>query len=103
MKFVQKYVSGSLILLLLACQFFILSPSYSREFSKAGQIFHTVEDGVVTVFTSAGHGSGFLVDDRGIVLTNSHVVKEGAGNLRVKFGQKKSWKQQLLSMIVGMI
>lgn len=59
----------------------------AREMSKAGEVFQKVQAGVVTVFTGAGHGSGFLADDSGLVVTNSHVVNEKAGHLRVKFGR----------------
>ena len=63
----------------------IIPISYSREISKAGQIFQEVKDGVVTI-VRAGHGSGFLVDDSGLILTNSHVVNDAGNELRVRFG-----------------
>ena len=54
--------------------------------SPPEQILQDAKHGVVTVFTSANHGSGFLIDDSGLILTNSHVVKDGEGYLNVKFG-----------------
>lgn len=87
--FRQKSLSLLLISSLTLGMVFTSPPCNSREFSKAGQIFNTVKDGAVTVFTAAGHGSGFLVDEGGIVLTNSHVINEGGGHLRVKFGPKE--------------
>jgi S1-C subfamily serine protease len=59
-----------------------------REMSKAGQIFNEVNNGVVTVM-STGHGSGFLVDPTGLIITNYHVVKEHTDDIRVRFGQKE--------------
>lgn len=59
----------------------------AREMSKAGEVFQKVQAGVVTVFTGSGHGSGFLADESGLVVTNSHVVNDNAGHLRVKFGR----------------
>jgi len=59
-----------------------------RQISKAGVIFNSVKNGVVTI-VNAGHGSGFLVDPSGLILTNYHVVKEQEDHLRVKFGPGK--------------
>jgi hypothetical protein len=67
----------------------VCTPVSAREFSKSGSVFTDVKDGVVTVFSSTGHGSGFLVDDGGLIITNSHVVKENTGHLRVKFKQNQ--------------
>lgn len=70
--------------------------SYGREVSKAGQVFQDVKDGIVTIFVSYTHGSGSLVDPSGLILTNSHVVKENAEHLRVKFGPGKILAAKIL-------
>lgn len=75
------------VLLLSAPQLSQSSPA--REFSKAGKVFQEAKNGIVTVFSSVGHGSGFLADDSGLVVTNSHVVREASDHLRVKFGPKQ--------------
>jgi hypothetical protein len=70
--------------------------SDARELSKAGSVFQLVKDGTVTIFTSGGHGSGFLMSDDGLIVTNSHVVNEAGEHLRVKFTPDQILKAKLL-------
>lgn len=68
-----------------------------REISKAGLLFNELKDGVVTIKT-ARYGTGFLVDERGLILTNYHGIKAvEEEDLRVRFGQN----QVLLGKIVA--
>lgn len=61
-----------------------------REISKSGVVYNNVKDGVVTIVLGIGHGSGFLVDERGLILTNYHVVKTVEDEeLRIRFGQNQ--------------
>lgn len=80
----KKIIATTLSLCLL--MIYVMPTQGARELSKSAKIFKEVQDGVVTIFTSVGHGSGFLIDDTGLILTNSHVVREAANNVRVRFG-----------------
>jgi putative serine protease PepD len=52
---------------------------------SVGAIYATASRGVVSVQTSSGSGTGFVVDSDGTIVTNSHVV--GTSNqVRVRFG-----------------
>lgn len=53
--------------------------------TRAGQIYVQASPAVVSIRTSQGSGTGFLVDDHGTLVTNDHVV-EGASNVGVRFG-----------------
>lgn len=48
-------------------------PSGRVQDSLAG-LFKKYENSVVTVWSEVGHGTGFFVDDNGLVVTNQHVI-----------------------------
>jgi len=61
----------------------------------AGQYKH-LRDSVATVYSEFGHGTGFLVDQSGLVVTNQHVV-EDSEYLAVQFDQKRKVAARLLA------
>ncbi len=72
----------------LSCAFVVLlaaGPSLAqRRVSEEALLFRRLRDGVATVFASGGHGTGFVIDSVGLVLTNAHVVGDRY-RIRVKF------------------
>jgi len=53
--------------------------------TRAGQIYAAASPAVVSIRTSSGTGTGFLVDDSGTLVTNDHVVGDSKV-VAVKFG-----------------
>lgn len=62
------------VLWFLLVVFCCVSVNAQRKLSQEGKIFQNLKGGVFTVYGYEGHGSGFLVDERGLVLTNEHVI-----------------------------
>ena len=60
----------SLVLCIIVCG----QVSAARKVSEEAIIFRETRDAVFTIYSDAGHGSGFLVDEVGIILTNVHVI-----------------------------
>jgi putative serine protease PepD len=57
----------------------------ARGQTRAGAIYAQASPAVVSIRTSAGSGTGFLIDANGTVVTNDHVVEESQ-TVQVKFG-----------------
>jgi putative serine protease PepD len=53
--------------------------------ADAGRVYATVAEGVVAVQVGGGSGTGFVIDERGTIVTNAHVVGE-ASQASVRFG-----------------
>jgi hypothetical protein len=54
-----------------------LAADEARQRGDLTGVFARVAPAVFAVLTSTGHGTGFLVDAQGLVLTNHHVVADG--------------------------
>jgi hypothetical protein len=65
-----------------------LSSQAQRQMSEVTSLYTRLEKGVVSVVT-AGHGSGFLVDKEGIIITNNHVVNDAGKEMMIRFGEGK--------------
>jgi putative serine protease PepD len=57
-----------------------------RGETRAGAIYAAASPAVVSVRTNVGEGTGFLIDDKGTLVTNDHVVGT-ATHVLVRFGQ----------------
>ena len=57
--------------------------------SAAGRVYAAVADGVVAVQVDGGSGTGFVIDDRGTIVTNAHVVG-ASGTASVRRGDSRT-------------
>jgi Trypsin-like serine proteases, typically periplasmic, contain C-terminal PDZ domain len=67
-----------------------------RRISEVAELFKTLRNGVVTIEAELGSGTGFIIDKKGLVLTNQHVISE-TSEIRVRFDKHTSVKARLLA------
>jgi len=67
-----------------------------RHMSEAAELFKTLRNGVVTIEGELGSGTGFIIDQKGLVLTNQHVVSE-TSEIRVRFDKHTAVKARLIA------
>ncbi|MEO7674084.1 MAG: serine protease [Pyrinomonadaceae bacterium] len=67
-----------------------------RRVSETAELFKTLRDGVVTIEGELQTGSGFIFDEKGLVLTNYHVINEST-EIRVRFDKQTAVKARLLA------
>ncbi len=67
-----------------------------RRVSEEGELFKTLRDGVVTVEGETGDGTGFIIDDKGLILTNQHVIGK-SNEIRVRFDRQTAVKARVLA------
>jgi S1-C subfamily serine protease len=58
--------------------------------------FRELKGSVVTVWQQSGHGTGFLVDPAGLIVTNQHVI-EGFTYLAVQFDDRRKLAAEVLA------
>lgn len=68
-----------------------------RDISRGGEMFKTLRDGVVTVQGELGPGTGFIIDESGLVLTNQHVIDQ-SNEIRVRFDKYTAVKARVLAV-----
>ena len=67
-----------------------------RRVSETAELFKTLRDGVVTIEGELQTGTGFIFDEKGLVLTNYHVIDEST-EIRVRFDKQTAVKARLLA------
>jgi S1-C subfamily serine protease len=60
------------------------------------KLFREWQGSVVTVWSESGHGTGFLVDEGGIILTNEHVV-HGSDYVAIQFDERTKVRGKVLA------
>ena len=73
-----------------------IQASPRRRVSQAAELFKTLRNGVVTIEGELGAGTGFIIDKRGLVLTNQHVISE-TNEIRVRFDKHTAVKARVLA------
>ena len=72
------------------------STTKQRRVGQAGELFKTLRDGVVTIEGELGSGTGFIIDDKGLVITNQHVIAE-TNEIRVRFDKQTAVRARVLA------
>ncbi|HLA95225.1 MAG TPA: serine protease, partial [Pyrinomonadaceae bacterium] len=67
-----------------------------RRGSEVGELFKTLRNGVVTIEGELGSGTGFIFDEKGLVLTNQHVISDTM-EIRVRFNKDTAVRARLIA------
>lgn len=88
--------SKNLLFILVIIYILSGTSNAQRKVAEEAIIFKEVRDGVFTVFGDEGHGSGFLIDSKGLILTNQHVI-ENSSHIRVQINDSIKVSGKLLA------
>lgn len=73
-----------------------ISAAPRRRVTEEAELFKTLRDGVVTIEGELGSGTGFIVSEDGLILTNQHVISKST-EIRVRFDKQTAVKARLLA------
>ena len=69
-----------------------------RQVSPESKVFTKTKPAVCTVFGKSGHGSGFLYNKNGLIITNDHVLGDNPGKyLSVQFNENEKYFAEVVS------
>ena len=68
----------------------------ARVVDELSTMFSNLKNGVVTVWSELGRGTGFIVDDAGLVITHEHVVASSKFN-SVQFDERSKVRAEVLA------
>ncbi|HEX6125219.1 MAG TPA: serine protease [Pyrinomonadaceae bacterium] len=69
----------------------------ARDISRGGEMFTTLRNGVVTVQGELEPGTGFIIDEAGLVLTNQHVIDQ-SNEIRIRFDKHTAVKARVIAV-----
>jgi len=72
------------------------APTGVRQSDELASLFKKYQNSVVTVWSEIGRGTGFFIDDRGLILTNQHVIGSSE-YIAVQFDQPRKVRAVLLA------
>ncbi|WP_414619936.1 S1C family serine protease [Calothrix sp. CCY 0018] len=73
----------------------------TTEEQIARSVYKKVSPAVVTVKDGKGHGSGFVVSQDGLIITNAHVVEESPSVVTVEFADGRKLPADVLGFAKG--
>jgi len=79
-------------------EFDLLKASVGEDFSG---VIDTIVPSVVTIRTNSGQGTGFIIDQRGYIVTNAHVLASEDGTLATGIVAITSNQETLNAIFIG--